>query len=167
MHKHTATDHVVSGMYQGWLVSVNVNQGGVPIKPRPEGDRITLRGLAHDRQAFAKHNKPQRAVSVLSVELLEHFQQHGFRVAPGIMAENLTVYGIDLVALMPGTLLCFEGGAELRVESQRKPCYQLNPMGEGLERAAVGRSGVMCSVVSEGDVRPGMRVQVIEPEASV
>ena len=151
-------------MTEGWLVSVNVNQGGVPKKPRPEGDRVDLRGLAHDRQAFAKHNKRERAVSVLSVELLDYFQREGYRVAPGIMAENLTVFGVDLVALQPGVILRFEGGVELRVESQRKPCYQLNPMGEGLEKAAVGKSGVMCSVLIEGDLRPGLRFQVITPE---
>ena len=148
--------------FTGWIVSVNVSpKGGVPRVPLPEGDRLTAEGLAHDHRAFEKHRKTARALSVLSIELLDQFQHEGFTVAPGIMAENVTVYGVDLCKLETGTRLTFENGVEIEVTSQRKPCYQLNPMGAGLEQAAVGRSGVMCSVVKEGELKPGLKFKVV------
>ncbi|MCK6440974.1 MAG: MOSC domain-containing protein [Planctomycetes bacterium] len=150
-------------MPSGWIVSVNVGAGGVPKTPRPEGVRLGQQGLDGDVQGHEKHRKPQRAISILSVELLNEFQKEGFRVSPGLMAENVTVYGVDLCALEAGTRIKFEGGAEVEVASQRKPCYQLNPVGEGLEQAAVGRSGVMCSVITEGMLKPGMTFDVVRP----
>jgi|GEM_PF-2246728 len=147
----------------GWLVSVNVGDGGVPKYPRPEGDVLSEEGLAHDQQGHEKHRRAERAISVLSIELLNGFQADGFEVAPGLMAENLTVYGVDLNALEHGMRFCFENGVEIEVSSQRKPCFQLNPVGEGLEQAAIGRSGVMCSVIKGGELKPGMRFSISTP----
>jgi MOSC domain-containing protein YiiM len=149
---------------QGWVVSVNTGPGGVPRYPRLEGDQLTKEGFATDKRAFEKHNKPHRAVSLLSVEMLDGFQRDGFRVAPGIMAENVTTYGIDLMAVPAGAQIVFDSGVELMASEMRRPCYQLNPMGDGLEQAAKGRSGVLCSVVVEGLVKPGMGIKVYAPE---
>jgi len=140
----------------GWIVSVNVSAGGVPKTPLPAGDMLEQHGLSQDRQAFEKHRKPKRALSLLSVELLNQFQAEGFKVGPGTMAENLTVYGVDLNSLKPGARITFDSGASVEVSEQRRPCYQLNPMGEGLEKAAMGRSGVLCSVLATGQLKPGM-----------
>ena len=82
------------------------------------------------------------------------------------MAENLTVQGVDLCALEVGTRIVFDNGTEVKVESQRKPCFQLNPIGQGLEHAAVNRSGVLCSVVSEGELKPGMNFSVFASSES-
>lgn len=145
----------------GWVVSVNANKGGVPKIPLPEGDVLKTDGLTQDSQGHDKHRKLGRALSVLSVELLDEFQREGFRVAPGLMAENLTVYGVDLNSLENGTRFVFENGVEIEVDTQRKPCFQLNPMGENLEHAALGRCGVLCSVVNEGGLKSGMRFEVV------
>lgn len=124
---------------------------------------LTKEGFATDKRAFAKHNKPHRAVSLLSVEMLDGFQKDGFKVAPGIMAENVTTFGIDLMAVPAGAAIVFDNGVELIASEMRRPCYQLNPMGDGLEEAAKGRSGVLCSVVVEGLVKPGMGIRVYAP----
>lgn len=145
---------------RGWIVSVNVSPGGVPKTPLPGGDELTPDGLARDRQAFEKHRKPQRVLSLLSVELLNEFQREGYKVGPGTMAENVTTFGIDLNSLKPGARLVFDGGACVEVSEQRRPCYQLNPMGEGLEKAAVGRCGVLCGVITPGYLKPGQGFSV-------
>lgn len=146
---------------QGWLVSVNTNEGGVPKHPRPEGDVLEESGLASDHQAFEKHRKPHRAISIQSMEMLEVFQREGYRLAPGLMAENLTTQGVDWTCVADGSRIRFENGVELHVSEQRRPCFQLNPMGEGLEFAARGRSGVLCSVIIKGELKPGMRFSVL------
>jgi len=159
---HQRNSYALGGIH-GWVVSVNTGPGGVPRYPRLEGDTLTKDGFATDVRAFAKHNKPHRAVSILSIELLEGFQRDGYRVAPGILAENITTFGVDLLAVAAGSRIVFEGGTEVVVSENRRPCYQLNPMGEGLEQAAVGRSGLLCSVAVEGIVKPGMRFVVYGP----
>lgn len=148
---------------QGWLVSVNTGDGGVPKQPRSGKVKLGEMGLEGDVQGHEKHRKPTRALSVISIELLDQLQDEGFPVAPALMAENLTVYGVDLPSLADGTRLVFDGGVEIEVSMQRKPCFQLNPVGEGLEQAAVGRSGVMCSVIKEGELQAGERFTVVTP----
>lgn len=147
----------------GWVVAVNTGPGGVPRFSRPDGDWLTIEGFRTDTRAFEKHNKPHRAVSLLSMELLDEFQSEGFAVAPGVMAENVTTFGVELRAIPGGARIIFADGPELLVSEQRRPCYQLNPMGDGLEMAAKGRSGILCSVLKEGQVRPGMTFKVILP----
>lgn len=145
---------------QGWLVSVNTSQGGVPKIPRPEGDSLTESGFSSDFQAFEKHRKTDRAVSIQSMEMLHVLQSEGYKLAPGLMAENLTTMGVDWTQVQGGARIRFENRVELEVTGQRKPCYQLNPMGAGLETATVGRSGVMCRVIRGGTLKPGLTFDV-------
>jgi len=149
----------------GWVVSVNVGPGGVPRHPTLAGAVLRADGLEGDVRAFAKHNKPDRALSIHSIELQDELQAEGYPVAPGLMAENVTVRGVDLKTIADGSVITFDGGPVVLVSCQRKPCYQLNPVKDGLDAAAVGRSGVLCSVVKEGLLKPGMRF-TIEPPAS-
>lgn len=145
---------------KGWIVSVNTGPGGVPRYPRSGGDWLTPRGLRTDLRAFAKHNKPSRVLSILSMDLLRHFQQAGFAVYPGAMAENVTTEGIDLMQLPLGCEIEFGSGAVVRLDEYRKPCYQLDPLGGELKETAVGRCGLLCSFVREGPVVPGAQVVV-------
>ncbi len=145
---------------KGWLVSINTGEGGVPKNPRVGEVFLNQEGLEGDQQGHEKHRKLERALSVLSIELLDYFQSLGFPVAPGLMAENLTVFGVDLCDLEPGDRLSFDNGVLLSVSSQRKPCFQLNPIKEGLEQAAVGRTGVMCEVLKPGVLKQGLAFSV-------
>ncbi len=153
----------MSDAVAGWVVSVNVGPGGVPRHPTLSGAMLRKDGLEGDVRAFAKHNKPDRALSIHSIELQDELQAEGYPVAPGLMAENVTVRGVDLKALEPGSVVRFEGGPVVSVTGQRKPCYQLNPVKDGLDAAAVGRSGVLCSVLEEGLIKPGMRFKIEPP----
>ena len=146
---------------KGWVVSVNTGPGGNPRYMRTGGDWLGEFGLNSDARAYAKHNKPHRALSILSVELLEHFQSLGYRVAPGLMGENVTSIGVDLGSVPDGAIVRFASGVEVRVSEQRKPCFQLDFLGEKLKEDAIGKSGILCATLKEGPIKPGMTFEVI------
>lgn len=113
-----------------------------------------------------------RQVHLVGVELLDELVAHGFRVAPGVIGENVTTRGLDLVALPTGTRLDFDSGAALEVTGLRNPCVQLDGYQDGLLRAVldrdpagrlIRRAGVMAVVLSDGVVRPGDPISVRLP----
>jgi len=112
-----------------------------------------------------------RQVHLLGAELLDELVAQGFRVAPGVLGENVTTRDVDLLALPTGTRLEF-GDASLEVTGLRNPCVQLDKYQDGLMRAVldrdpdgrlIRRAGVMAVVLRDGVVRPGDPIVVHLP----
>jgi MOSC domain-containing protein YiiM len=106
---------------------------------------------------------------------------------PGDIGENITTVGVDLFQLGRGTKLRFVSGEEendddddsrpgattIVITGLRNPCYQIDKFRSGLKekfvirdesRNIVGRlAGVMATVETGGEVRPGMRIVIEEP----
>jgi MOSC domain-containing protein YiiM len=144
------------------VVAVNISSGGIPKHPVPLG--IVVRaGLVGDGRNHAKHIRPDRAISLFDIEVLDQLVQEGFPLTPGAAGENLTVTGLHVQELPPGTLLEIDG-VVLRLEQPRKPCYVLDAIDPRLKEAIVGRCGYMASVVSVGLVRPGTAITVLGAE---
>lgn len=96
----------------------------------------------------------------------------GHPVAPGELGENVTTYGVDLLALPTGALLRLGPEAVVEVTGLRNPCLQLDAFQEGLLRRVVGRApdgsvvrraGIMGVVRTGGTLRPGDPVGVELP----
>ena len=141
------------------VVAVSVSSGGIPKRPVPLGT-VTHAGLIGDGRNHAKHIRTSRAISLFDLEILEQLVREGFPLEPGAAGENLTVAGLGVQEMPPGTLLQI-GDVLLKLEEPRKPCYVLDAIDPKLKEAIVGRCGYMASVVSEGHVRPGAAVTVI------
>lgn len=106
------------------------------------------------------------------VHLLAELSAAGHPVAPGELGENVTTYGIDLLALPTGTLLRLGPDAVVEVTGLRNPCLQIDAFQEGLLRRVVGRApdgsvlrraGIMGVVRTGGTLRPGDPVGVELP----
>lgn len=143
----------------GVTVAICISPGGVPKRP-VSGAQATLDGLIGDGHAHAKHCRPDRAVSVQDVELIEQLAAEGYPVGPGIMGENVTLRGVNVQALAHGDRLHFDGGPALELATVRKPCYVLDAIHPDLEKAVVGRCGFLCRVIQPGMLYPGQRVVV-------
>lgn len=143
----------------GVVVAVCISPGGVPKRlvdqavVRPEG----LVGDGHDHE---KHRRPDRAVSVQDLELIEELAAEGYSVGPGVMGENITVRGLNVQSLAVGDRLRFEGGPTLELALVRKPCYVLDAIHPDLKTAVVGRCGFLCRVAETGELRPGQNVAI-------
>ncbi|CAN5400567.1 MOSC domain-containing protein [soil metagenome] len=114
-----------------------------------------------------------RQVHLLHAELLDELAAKGFAVGPGDIGENVTLRGIDLLALPTGARLAIGDAAEVEVTGLRNPCVQLAGFAPGMMRALLDRAedgslirkaGVMAVVIRGGAVKAGDPVRVVMPE---
>lgn len=156
----TAVSTIVSERVDPILVAVCLSAGGIPKIPQATV-HISTTGIDGDWHAHSKHNKPTRALSLFDEEILEQLRAEGYDLQCGSIGENLTLRGVHVQTMLPGTVLRI-GAVTLRLEEPRKPCYVLKAIDERLEHDIVGRCGYMASVLVEGDVAPGTLVEVVE-----
>jgi MOSC domain-containing protein YiiM len=102
-------------------------------------------------------------VHLLHGELHDLLNKIKFDISPGLMGENITTRGIDLMALPNGTRLHLGKSAIVELTGLREPCSKLNKLRPGLMRAVFTRNqirrlvrnaGVMTVVVKGGRVQP-------------
>lgn len=111
-----------------------------------------------------------RQVHLIHAELFDELRRKGFDIAPGVMGENITTLGIDLLALPRGTRLHI-GEAVIEVTGLRNPCTQLDGIHPGLmeailERTPTGlirKAGIMAIVVTGGDISIGDTISAEVP----
>lgn len=138
-----------------------------------EGDAHRGRTVQHRSRVARDPNQPNlRQVHLIHGELHDQLQAEGFNVAPGIMGENITTRGIELLSLPTGTRLSFGEKAVVEVTGLRNPCVQLDHFQQGLMAAVLDRNddgnlirkaGVMAIVLATGEVRPGDAVAIALP----
>jgi MOSC domain-containing protein YiiM len=153
-------------------------------KPNAESIRLVaglgVEGDAH-QGATVKHRSrvakdptvPNlRQIHLIHTELFEELRERGFAVSPGLMGENVTTSGIDLLALPTGTHLHLGGEAVVEITGLRNPCRQLDGLQPGLMAATLDRdrdgslirkAGIMAIVVSGGVVRRGDPIRIELP----
>ncbi|HEY2750519.1 MOSC domain-containing protein [Phenylobacterium sp.] len=112
-----------------------------------------------------------RQVHLMHAELFEELAAKGFAVGPGLMGENVTTRGVELLGLPSGAVLRLGETAVVRVTGLRNPCYQLDELQPGLMAACldktgaelVRKAGVMAVVLAGGEVRAGDAIIVEAP----
>lgn len=141
------------------VVAVCRSTGGIPKLPL-HYVRVTETGLDGDAHAHAKHSRPDRAVCLWDLEIMRQLIDEGFALSPGAAGENLTVEGLHVQQLRPGTLLEI-GDVVLQLTQPRKPCYVLDAIDPRLKDAVVDRFGYMAAVFRGGILGPGMPIRVL------
>ena len=113
-----------------------------------------------------------RQVHLMHAELFDELHAKGFDVSPGLMGENVTTRGLDLLALPTGARLHIGGGAIVEITGLRNPCYQLDGLQKGLMQATLDRdaegnlirkAGVMGVVIAGGEVSVGDAIRIDLP----
>ena len=138
-----------------------------------EGDAHLGRTVQHRSRVARDPTQPNlRQVHLIHSELHDELRARGFRVSPGVMGENVTTRGVDLLALPTGTRLRLGDAAVVEVTGLRNPCVQLDHFQDGLMSAVldrdedgnlIRRSGVMGIVLTGGEVSPGDPIAVELP----
>ena len=147
----------VAEIASGRIIAVCTSQGGVPKRPL-DSAAVTPDGIEGDRHEHQKHVRPDRALSLLDEEILRDLVTEGFPLEPGTAGENLTVSGLMVQRMSPGTIL-EAGDVLIRLEAPRKPCYVLDKIDPRLKEAIVGRCGYMASVLKGGVLKPGTMIR--------
>jgi MOSC domain-containing protein YiiM len=131
---------------------------------------------ATDQHRSHKRRDPTRPnlrqVHLIQAELLDELLRAGHVVRPGALGENVTTYGVDLLAQPVDTVLRLGPTAEVRMTGLRNPCHQIDDFQPGLlgrvlgradDGSLVRRTGVMGVVRRGGAVRPGDPLTVVLP----
>ena len=140
----------------GCVVSANVSERkGVRKSAVPSAEAVLDRGLLSDAHAGDWH----RQVSLLAIESIERMRAAGADVGPGDFAENLTVSGLDLLALPLGSRLDV-GSARLEVSQHGKVCHDHCDIYRQVGDCVMPREGIFCVVTQAGTVAPGDVVTV-------
>jgi MOSC domain-containing protein YiiM len=130
-----------------------------------EGDAHQGEKVKHRSRVARDPSQPNlRQVHLIHAELHDELRSAGFAVGPGLMGENVTTRGLDLLGLPAGTRLHLGDTAVVEVTGLRNPCVQLDGIQAGLMAATLDRdghgklirkAGVMAIVLAGGEVRPG------------
>jgi MOSC domain-containing protein YiiM len=168
----------------GVVTAVSLSGTHTMTKPNVDGVRL-LTGLGVEGDAHlgvtVKHrsrvardpSQPNlRQVHLIHAELHDELQAAGFEVSPGMMGENVTTRGVDLLGLPTGTRLRLGESALVEITGLRNPCGQLDKLQDGLLKATIDqdadgnvirKAGIMGIVLADGNVRPGDPIQVELP----
>jgi hypothetical protein len=138
-----------------------------------DGDAHLGRTVQHRSRVARDPTQPNlRQVHLIHAELHEDLRAQGFDVAPGVMGENVTTSGVDLLALPARTRLRLGAAAVVELTGLRNPCVQLDRYQRGLMGAVLDRdgegnlvrkAGVMAVVLTSGEVRPGDPITIELP----
>ena len=114
---------------------------------------IAGRGLEGDR-----HARPGSGRQVLLMDAAVLAEEG---LAPGVLRENLTIEGIGVDALAPGTRLRLGAEVLLSVHGPCAPCAFIEGVRPGLRAKLEGRRGTLATVEAGGTVRVGDAVVAI------
>ncbi len=137
-----------------------------------EGDAHAGVTVKHRSRVAKDPTQPNlRQVHLIQSELFAELADDDFQIRPGMMGENITTKGMELLSLSRGTRLHI-GPAVIEVTGLRNPCHQLNGLQEGLMKALVytddrgqviRKAGIMGIVLQGGIIQPGDTIHVELP----
>lgn len=136
-----------------------------------EGDAHAGITVKHRSRVAKDPDQPNlRQVRLIHAELFDELAGKGFAVVPGLLGENVTTQGIDLLGLSVGTRLRLGADAVIEVTGLRNPCHQINGIAPGLMDAVLDRAddgslirkcGIMAVVVAGGMIAVTDRITLV------
>ena len=134
-----------------------------------EGDYHAGSLVRHRYLAKKDPNRPNlRQALLVDAAVFAELAQQDIHIGPGMMGENITIEGIDVMQLVEGIHLAI-GSAVVEVIERRNPCLQLNGIDPRLLKAVVKKmpektifkAGMMTRILQSGWVRAGDLVEVL------
>jgi len=144
---------------KGQIIAVCISDTkGVRKTPCPSGVFLENHGMENDAHA---ERGIKRQVSLLSVDSIEKMKSMGLRVGPGDFAENLTVEGLELYTLSPGTRIAVGNEVILEISQIGKACHTGCAIFKEVGKCIMPKEGVFATVVKGGEVRTGDAVDIL------
>lgn len=126
------------------------DEKGTKKEPIEEGIIKEGFGLVGDAHADPAGH---RQISLLAVESIDKMRALGLHLRPGDFAENLTIAGIDLVSLAPGTRITIGDEIALEITQIGKECHSGCDIFQQVGECIMPREGVFARVVRGGSVK--------------
>jgi MOSC domain-containing protein YiiM len=139
------------------IVSIQLCPGHrEPMLLVPTATLVAGVGLEGDKHAGGA---PDRQVLLADKEALD-----AVNVQPGTIKENLTVEGLNVMELPPGSRLHLGATAVLEITKVCEPCFRMDEIRMGLKEELVGRRGMVARVINGGSISVGDRITQEEAE---
>lgn len=141
------------------VTAINISEHRGTIKHQVDCAEFRIdHGIVGDAHAGNWH----RQISLLGQESIDKMTAMGVDgLDPGKFAENLTTEGICLHTLPVGTKLQI-GQCLTEVTQIGKKCHQHCEIYKKIGTCIMPKEGIFVKVLSEGVVRPGDEIQVVE-----
>jgi len=106
-----------------------------------------------------KHASPasKRQVLLADKEALD-----SLNLQPGVIKENVTVEGLDVMALAVGTLVQLGAEVVLEITSVCEPCFRMDEIRPGLRAELDGKRGMNSRVVTSGPIAVGDAIAILQ-----
>lgn len=151
----------------GHVGGLFASDGGVPKRPIDLA-RVTYRGVEGDRQAERRHHgRVWQALCLFSGDVIDALQREGHPIAPGRAGENVSIRGVDWIAVRPGAQIRI-GTVLAEVTAYATPCKKNAGWFVDRQFSRInherhpGWSRTYAAVLEDGEVRLGDQV-VLEP----
>jgi MOSC domain-containing protein YiiM len=151
----------------GRIVQINISHGGVPKLPI-EVATVGPLGIEGDYHNDVRdHGGPTRALCLFTLQEIERLQGEGHPIAAGTVGENVTLAGIELGALVPGTRLQLGDEVRIEIASYAVPCKTIRESFSDYDftrishKLHLGESRVFARVLRGGVMRPGDPVRML------
>ena len=164
---------------EGTVVRINVKNrekfkqtgyAGLPKFETSEAE-ITISGVAGDYNDYrtkSKKSTPDRAILIMTTDMMRQLETEGWPLKPGDIGENLSIDGISYESFEIGNKYSV-GSVELQITEKCNPCTRLaNLPYVGEERVnefiklMKNRRGWYAKVLKEGKVQKNDRITHIE-----
>ena len=140
-------------MQQGSIVNLHIaRKSGTPSDPVQEATAISAKGLEGDRSCSADNT---RQVLVMDQETLDKFG-----LEPGVIKENITTQGLNLIDAKAGQVMFIGDEVTLEFVGPCEPCGKMDAIQPGLRQKLDGRRGMLAVVINGGDIKVGDQARV-------
>lgn len=157
---------------EGRIVQVSLSRGGAPKLP-VDVARVTSEGIVGDLHVDTQnHGGPLRALCLFTLEEIERLAGVGHPIFPGAAGENVTLSGIALESLTPGTRLALGDAVLIEVTQYTTPCKGIAEAFSDKDFTRIsqklhpGESRVYAKVLQAGELRAGDIARVVAAGAT-
>lgn len=137
---------------------------GTPTHPETHYHRVATDEIAliadYGIDGDRKGGNPKRHVNIMTREVMQSLAAEGYKIDSGVLGEQITITGLDLVGFAEGTRVRL-GDAVIEVVKPRTGCERFEAIQKLTKEQAKGRLGVMARVVSSGTIRVGDPVALV------
>jgi MOSC domain-containing protein YiiM len=139
---------------QGAILSLQICVGHrKPMMPAESAEVIKGLGLRGDRHAIEE--------STRQILLIEKETLDDLKLSPGLVKENITTQGIELMNLERSRRLQLGNAAVLEVTKACTPCGRMDEIRCGLQEQLAGRRGILAKAIQGGVIKIGDSIKVL------
>ena len=140
-------------MQQGTVTALHIARvKETPSDTVQSAKALSGQGLEGDRSCRADNT---RQVLVMDQETLDKFD-----LAPGVVKENITTRGLNLIDAKAGQVLFIGDEVTLEFVGECIACKKMNNIRPGLLEDIQGQRGMLAVVINGGDIKVGDTARV-------